>query len=1233
MIQALKNFSSESLFNATSTLMSKLNIEIDRETAEAINVTDLYDGVIPQYFSDALQSIEHTYFIGIINDQSLKGTKTEESSKDTLQHADKYSGMFVFACDARPGFNLTRTTSSALTRAFNRISKANPVILIIRQQNLLSLATCERMDYSQTWRNGNGEKLGKVTILRNINCDKPHRGHVDILNSLGNKKFTTFEELYKYWMEIFSNELLTKKFYNELSDWYAWAVQIAKFPNDLQTEEDDAKYNHESCIRLITRLIFVWFLKQKHLIPEEFFDEKYIKENLIEGFDPHNKKTLLYDSEESKYYRLILQNLFFATLNCPITEEGKDIPNNRKFRKPINGSRNSDYNINNLMRYEKEFLNGGSEKFLKLANKVPFLNGGLFHCLDDKPRKLYYDGFSEKKESLEQLRLPDYLFFGNEVGTNIDLSTWYDDKKKKNVSASGIIDILNHYSFTIEENTPYDQEVSLDPELLGKVFENLLASYNPETKQSARKQTGSFYTPREIVQYMVDESLVAHLKRMCGDEMEQQYRQLLNYSTDDIDLSSEQRKKIMSAIYNCRVFDPACGSGAFPMGILQQMVHILKQLDPTNKMWEELVKEKSVNEIKEAFEDNLKNRAATPEEKEKHGKELEDRTKDIESAFNQSINDPDYARKLYLIENCIYGVDIQPIATQISKLRFFISLVVDQNPTNDAKTNFGIRPLPNLEAKFVTGNTLIPLDKTKNLFYDNTILEYEKKLQEINHRIFLAKRNKDKETLRKQMEETRQALAQAMYNQGTLGPNGFDQLINWDMFDQNSSANFFDPEWMFGIKDGFDIVIGNPPYVQIKKLKLKDIYKRIDYKTYNSTGDLYCLFYELATNQLTKNGIASFITSNKWLKSNYGESLRNFLYKNSSPYIIIDLGPGVFENAAVDTNIMIWKKNEYDGKTKIAILRDAISIGYLNWNIIKLKSNDIWNIDSVQFLPIKKKIEKFKDRLDTLGYELDYGILTGANKTYILNAGQANRLKMLDSKNEEIIKPILRGQDLERYCATFNNIYLLCAHNGVKKENIAPIDIENDYPSLLPYFESFGDKFKNRGEQGDKYYNLRNCAYILKYEKPKIIYADIVQDQGKFFYDEDGFYTNDTAFLITGPKLKYMVGLLNSKAFSFFYKQFYCGSSLGKSGLRFKRDFLLRVPIAIGSSSEIEFIESTVEKIYFIKKHNKAADTFKLEKGIDIAVYHIYDLSYDEVFIIDPETSITREEYEKFKHD
>ena len=718
----LKHFIDEPLFDACAAMLDYLHITFNEVTRTPVPFDSLYPGPLTKALMEIIDKVEHTYFIGTVDEASLSGRATQQAEGEVTKKAaeGKYVGMIIFAVNIINGQSLTRTEMATLTRGFNRIAAAQPVVLFIKQGSKLALATCERSEYTQQWRDG--EKLGKVSMLRNINCQQPHRGHLDILESIGDKAYPNFEELYKHWMQVFSSELLTKKFYGELSDWYAWAVQVARFPNDLTTTADDEKFNHESCIRLITRLIFVWFLKQKHLIPKEFFDEDYIREHFIDEFNPHDRKNLLYDPEKSSYYRLILQNLFFAMLNRPIVPEGKDTPNNRRFRGDgQKGFLRSDYNVNNLMRYKSDFKEGGADEFVKMANShVPFLNGGLFDCLDDKPKNLYYDGFSERKESLEQLYLPDWLFFGNEVGQSIDLSEWYGDAKKKKVSAQGIIDILKKYNFTIEENTPLDQEVSLDPELLGKAFENLLASYNPETKTSARKQTGSFYTPREIVQYMVDESLVAHLKRICGEELEPQYRSLLNYSTEETALSEEQRRNIMQAIYNCRVLDPACGSGAFPMGVLQQMVHILRQLDPTNEMWKDFMIDQAIEESRVAF--------AADEDDERKA-----RLADIEESFDKSINDPDYARKLYLIEHCIFGVDIQPIAVQISKLRFFISLVVDQKPTNDATHNFGIRPLPNLESKFVAANTLIPVGYDASLFESTeTILSKKAKLKELN---------------------------------------------------------------------------------------------------------------------------------------------------------------------------------------------------------------------------------------------------------------------------------------------------------------------------------------------------------------------------------------------------------------------------------------------------------------------------------------------------------------------
>lgn len=692
-------------------------------------------------------------------------------------------------------------------------------------------------------------------------------------------------------IERFSVEVLTRAFYQELSDWYAWAVNLVRFPNKLNDPTDDNKFNAESTIRLVTRLIFVWFLKQKHLIPEEFFDETYIRENLLENFNPNTKVDLFSKSNESKYYKAILQNLFFAMLNSPITPEGSTELSERHFR---NGR--SDYDNNKLMRYESMFKN--PQLFVELANRtVPFLNGGLFDCLDEKDNGVYIDGFSDRETVKKALIVPDYLFFGEEVGKNLDLSGWYGDNKKKRVCASGIIDILKRYNFTVEENTPFDQEVSLDPELLGKVFENLLASYNPETQTTARKQTGSFYTPREIVQYMVDESLVAHLKRTVGDELEDQYRQLMRYTDEEVLLTDAQRKQIMQSLYHCKVLDPACGSGAFPMGMLQQMVHILNRIDPDNEMWKEMMLNVAIDETSEAY------RTASSDER-------REMIADIERSFDESVNRPDYARKLYLIENCIYGVDIQPIAIQISKLRFFISLVVDQKANDNPAKNFGIRPLPNLEAKFVAANTLIGLDKKDSSLFDTPeILAKKDELKIAKHKIFGAKTVRTKRKYKDAVNRIRQEIAELLRSLGAIGESEAAVLASWDMFDQNASSPFFDPEWMFDVKEGFDIVIGNPPYVQLQanNKELAKLYAPLKYETYFSTGDVYCLFFEKAHNLLSNKGILAYINPNTWLQSLTFSPFRQYVTSHFE-WNRIMITPKVFD-AVVDTHCVIFQKN------------------------------------------------------------------------------------------------------------------------------------------------------------------------------------------------------------------------------------------------------------------------------------------------------------------------------------
>ena len=969
----------------------------------------------------------------------------------------------------------------------------------------------------------------------------------------------------------FSVEVLTKEFYNELSDWYAWAIKIIRFPNDINNKEDDAKFNNEGAIRLITRLIFVWFLKQRHLIPEEFFDEKYIADNLLNDFSPNDKSGLFdFKSHESKYYKAILQNLFFAMLNSPITAEGSKELSERHFR---NGR--GDYDNNKLMRYESFFKN--PQLFVDLANRtVPFLNGGLFDCLDDKDHGMYYDGFSDKENIKNSLIIPDYLFFGEEAGKNIDLSEWYGDKKKKKVSARGIIDILKRYNFTVEENTPFDQEVSLDPELLGKVFENLLASFNPETQTTARKQTGSFYTPREIVQYMVDESLVAHLKRTVGEDLEPQYRQLMQYSDDEVELTTEQRKSIMQSLYNCKILDPACGSGAFPMGILQQMVHILSRMDSGNKVWREMMMQKAVDETSEAY------RNSSTEER----KEL---VMDIERSFDESINRPDYARKLYLIENCIYGVDIQPIAIQISKLRFFISLVVDQNTNTDPADNFGIRPLPNLEAKFVAANTLIGLvKKDVSLFDSAEIKAKENELKIAKHKIFGAKTVRTKRKYRQIVADLRMEIADILESCGAVGNDEARLLSSWDMFNQNSSSPFFDSEWMFGVKDGFDIVIGNPPYIDIKSLPKKDVKLYFNlYETTENRINLYSIFIERGTRLLSHDGILCYINPNSMLINESYYKIRQHIID----YIdrIIKLPDSVFVSATVETIILLLKKNNSNAYIEGAFFKKDDKIDFTKLSF-KSFCRDNWKADS----------------------DLRFNIFTSGKVLALLRKIQ------------------IGSQNLEKYVLTSLGITPYDKYKGHSEDIIK----NRAFHSKTPIDDTYVPLIS--GKNIHHYYISDEISEYLKYgdwlgapreerffKGPKIVVRQILEGDAQRIvaaYSDKPHYFTQIGFSIISRNsdinvLKYLVCLLNSKLISFYHRNVF---------LDLEKVVFQKILIANAKKIPIKMPNDLSAFIDIIDKK----EYYKTDK-IDELIYKIYDLTYDEVLIVDPQSSITREEYEK----
>lgn len=354
----------------------------------------------------------------------------------------------------------------------------------------------------------------------------------------------------------FDVESLSRQFYQEIADWFFWAATQVEFPMPPEVHDRNA-YIQQSLIRLITRLLFCWFLKAKRLIPDALFDERQLA-TLLKGDEP------LAASQQTRFYKAILQNLFFATLNQKQDERG--------FRGRNPAGLDSHHGITNLYRYEALFTD--PERFLELVRPIPFLNGGLFECLDDIYRKAEgrpnrrIDGFSDHPKN--PLRVPDDLFFGAE--RTVDLTEAYGERRIARVR--GLIHILRRYNFTVTESTPLDQEVALDPELAGKVFENLLAAYNPETALTARKATGSYYTPREIVEFMVEESLLHALGDALrqahpnAPDIEHRLRQLLDPADESNPFSPEETDTLIDAIDRLKIIDPACGSGAFPMGAL-----------------------------------------------------------------------------------------------------------------------------------------------------------------------------------------------------------------------------------------------------------------------------------------------------------------------------------------------------------------------------------------------------------------------------------------------------------------------------------------------------------------------------------------------------------------------------------------------------------------------------------------------------------------------------------------
>ncbi|MHB1686958.1 MAG: Eco57I restriction-modification methylase domain-containing protein [Ignavibacteriaceae bacterium] len=1173
--QAIETFANTDAASASEKLLHTLGYKSTKKAN--VNLDSLKKRAAEKNLSDVSYALwdewKNAKLIFQYSDDEVK----KQSSLFEVGYNDTMQSYLFFSVELN-GEEYSRSQVSNITRFINRLYDI-PVMLFFRYGNLLTVSVINRRpDKKDTSK----DVLEKVTQIKDINIASAHRAHIDILFDLSfdelkeKHQFTNFVELHNSWQKTLDTKELNKKFFKELANWYFWAMDNVQFPDDIEKKKEVR--NATNLIRLITRIIFIWFIKEKKLVPANLFRKDFLVKTV---------KDFAKDKKSENYYQAILQNLFFGTLNQLIDK--------RELAETHKGFVKGDQGVRNIYRFPEKFLIPEDE-VKKLFKDVPFLNGGLFDCLDktdDETKKDFFvDGFTRRED--KQASVPDYLFFGEE--TEADLTSYYDPAAKKPIlkKVKGLVILLESYKFTVAENTPIEEEIALDPELLGKVFENLLASYNPETQTTARKQTGSFYTPREIVNYMVDESLMEYLKQKCKGfpDLENRLRDLLSYSENPNPFNEKETKILIKAINNCKMLDPACGSGAFPMGMLHKMVHILTKLDPDNNKWKAEQEEKIIGDkIKELEKDkNAIEGLSDAAVKEKARKAVDDRLKEIKEIFESENNFDDYSRKLFLIENCIYGVDIQPIAVQITKLRFFISLIIDQNKQED-KENLGIRSLPNLETKFVAANTLIDLDKpAQGMFRNLEIEEKEKQLRDLRHSYFTAKTRKEKMQYQTQDKKLRKEIAKLLEDDG-WNTTVAKQIVAFDPYDQNASASFFESEWMFGLTDGFDVVIGNPPYISYYSKQSHELDKEIG--QYLRTNYMFLkekssklrinsamFFLEEGMNMLKKNSCLCYIVDFNLLENPFLAIRKHLTNHFQIQEVISDLV--AFENVASGQIILRLKKNQTsDNEIIFKKGFENSVIKSLSQNSINEQNNYSWTVFKSNLI---SEIEKNSVNLETL-LEIHTGVAVNATEE-----GKKYFIRNIHVKDSF---PFLTGGDSvsSSYCNPSWDKYLL-----YKKEKERELNDEFDK-----------NYYKEKGSH-QRPFNLRQKE---EYDRPKIF---LRQSDIKFTgtYIEEMLFGNYSLFNLYNKKnnirlLKYVLALLNSKLLSYYGVQ--KEIILIKPGKTPQIRSGQRGPIGIRqlpikSLENISNFVAIVDYIMLLKIENKDSTFF--ERLIDAMVYELY---------------------------
>ena len=1133
-----------------------------------------------------------------VTDSEINAQLTDESPYFESKAIDtELRSSYMFISMPLAGDTYTRTQLSNITR-FMGMRIPQSFMMIFRYSDVLTLAIINRRpNLSNTTK----QVLEKVTLIKDINLDssKRKRAHIDILSELHlrplikNKGVKNFDTLHNQWESILNTEPLNRKFYGELYNWYEWAVgeNKVKFP----TDEKRVLKKEEHVIRLITRLLFIWFIKEKGLVEDDLFNKEKIQ-NLLDEDD--------FDNGDS-YYRVVLQNLFFATLNTEIDK--------REFSKQnYSGNRN-------FSRYRYKTQMNDPKKLLKLFEKTPFINGGLFDCLDtfEAPSSGGYriDCFSD--EDYHKLSIPNYLFF--------------DENQ-------GLIPLLEHYKFTVEEHTPIDQEVALDPELLGRAFEHLLAEYNPETRKnaaSARKKTGSYYTPRAIVDYMVEEALVAALSQKCKptNANEIPWDERLHYLFDYAKVCDDagewfdhtETDTIVKTISELKILDPAVGSGAFPMGMLQKLTLALRRLDPNNIRWEKLQRDLAGERARNTFAS-------------KDDQERPEELTEIDNIFKR-YRDSDFGRKLYLIQNSIFGVDIQPIACQIAKLRFFVSLVIEQPANKNPNENYGIKPLPNLETRFVAANTLIGI---KEQLRSQKAVKLELKLRDNREQYFHANTRKQKRDCKTEDKRLRAELATELKSLGMSAADA-EKIAEWDLYDQNATADWFDKELMFGVTGGFDVVIGNPPY--IKEYTYREAFDGLrESPYYQGKMDIWYMF-ACEGLDLVRNGkgLVTFIAQNNWVTSDGASKMRNKVIQDAQILSLVDFGSFKIFLSGIQTMIMAFRKNiatdnyPFDYRrlcSKDLTINDVMALlnkdqnnktEYINPIIKRSKYTNTtltFNHSAVELILDKISLKRDfllrenevaqgfvcpqdsvnNDSQNILGNDFNIG-----DGIFVLSQKEKDQISFTQQELD-FINPCYTTQELNRYYANpINPKWVIYTDSSFKKDEKK---IE-DYPNIKKHLDKFQEVITSSNKpygmhrarkqsifQGDKIISVRKCA------------------RPTFTYVEFDSYVSQTFFLIKTKRinLKYLTGLLNSRLVTFWLKH------KGKmQGINYQIDKqpLLSIPLISPIAEEQVSITSLVDQILNAKRVDPNADTSNLEDKIDKLVYALYDLIPEEIAIVE----------------